>query len=234
MARRPGGGRRCCTSYPAPAEGQPRAAARAPCGRRPGAAPAFPPGARGAASSPRCQRCRGAGTRRCGGRRRRGAGCCAGRTAGSRREREAGGGSGGRAAGWSESQPCSAQRPPEPRQEVSEWRESPGVPCRRPAPWPLSLPSSLLGSGFAPRNPAPVPGDAAQLAPRLQPPSRVGSGPAPHLLAPEPLYPGRLDLLGSVPRRRGVVRGFPAPAEASLGRCGAILFVLRLVTRVGI
>lgn len=44
----PAARRRGCTSYPAPAERQPRAAARAPCGRRPGAAPAFPPGARGA------------------------------------------------------------------------------------------------------------------------------------------------------------------------------------------
>ena len=49
---------------------------------RPGAATASPPRAREAASSPRRRRCPEAGTRRCGGRRRGGAGGCAGRGAG--------------------------------------------------------------------------------------------------------------------------------------------------------
>lgn len=90
-----------------------------------GARTVWPASGRGPGlSSPRCRRRRGAGTRRCGGRRRRGAGSCAGRTAGSRRE----------SGGASESQPGSAERPPEPRQEVSERRESPGVPCRHLSP----------------------------------------------------------------------------------------------------
>lgn len=48
-----------------------------------------------------------------------------------------------------------------------------------------------------------VPGDTAQLAPRLQPSSRARSRPALRLLAPEPLCPAAWTRRGSAPRRRG-------------------------------
>lgn len=193
-------GRGRCIGYPASAWGRPRTRARAPCGRRPGAAPAFPSCACGATSSPRRQRCRGRGLAAAEARdaaapdAARGAGC----GARGRREREARGG--GSAAGWPRRQACSAERPLEPRQEVSEWRASPGAHSRRLAPWPPSLPASLLGPGFAPRDYVPGPGNTAGL---LHPSLGVGSGRTPHLPTPEPSPPGRPAPLGSIPRRRG-------------------------------
>lgn len=62
--------------------------------------------------------------------------------------------------------------------------------------------------------------------------SRLGADSAPPragAFAPGPPRPTGLH----PPPPRGM-RGFPAPAEASLERCGARLFVLSLVTRVGI
>lgn len=79
-----------------------------------------------------------------------------------------------------------------------------------------------------------VQGDTARLMPLLQPFPGACSAPALHLPALEPSLRGLPGPLGSVPWRRGAVRRFPVPAEASLGRCGAFLFVLSLVTRIGI
>ncbi|XDB53353.1 hypothetical protein AB1E18_006874 [Capra hircus] len=90
-----------------------RGPGRAHCGAEsPGAAPASPPRAPEAASSARRGRWPEAGTRRCGGRERGGAGRCPGRTgARGRRRRES-------CRASREPGPRSAERPPEPRQEV--------------------------------------------------------------------------------------------------------------------
>lgn len=93
---------------------------------------------------------------------------------------------------------------------------------------PSPRPSSTRGS--RPGTTCWVPGDTAGLAPFS--PSRLWADSAPPragAFAPGPPRP-----TGLLPPSPRDVRGFPAPAEASPERCGARLFVLSLVTRVGI
>lgn len=125
--RLPGTKRECSVDFPTPAEGRWGGRAvgwtRAPRGWRRDAtpvAPALPPGAHSTASSHAVGAARGRGLAAAedgdGG---------AGRAPPSGGEREAGGGRS--AAAWPGSQACSAERPPEPWQEVSEWRSFSGA-----------------------------------------------------------------------------------------------------------
>lgn len=182
------------------AEGRPRAGARAPWGRRPGAAPASPPRARGAASSPRRRRGPGAGTRRCGGQRRGGAGRGAGRTARNERERET---RGGRAAGGPGAGAAALERQPEPRQKVS---------ARRACPRSRAALAAFLSPSFP--GPGPAPGDTL-------PPPLPGSRPG-RSLSPEPARgPSRRP--GAAATARGCARAL-CPGGGRSGACGAFLF----------
>lgn len=222
--RRPGGWEGRCAGSPAPAEGRPRLG-RAHRGAgvrarpRPGlcALQAPPPpraaGAAGGGDSPlRRPEARGA----------------------ERAERGGGGGGGGRAAGGPGSRACSAERPPEPRQEVSEClarvvRRA----LRRPALWllPSLRPSSARAS---------VPG--TRCGSRKTPP---GSRPGGRLL------PASAGPCSAPPRSAAFASGLSGPAgprpPAPRGRarvarpCGgqagpvrAFLCVLRWITRVSI
>lgn len=110
---------------------------------------------------------------------------------------------------------------------------------RRPVPWLPSLSPSFLSLGFAPRDSVRVQGDTARRTPQLQPFPGAGSAPALHLPTPEPLLRDLRDPLGSGPPglRPSAPRGrarIPCPCRGQSGTMRAFLFVLSLVTRVGI
>lgn len=186
-----------------------RGPGRAHCGAEsPGAVPASPPRAPEAASSARRGRWPEAGTRRCGGRERGGAGRCPGRTgARGRRRRES----------------CPGERGAGPRQRRATAGAAAGgeqaarVPGGSPPgrPGPLLSPCPSTAPGPRPRTPRRAPETPAlpRLAPGPQPFTGAGTRPAPHLPALEPPSRGRPDPPGSAsqaplrcwaPRRRPV------------------------------